>query len=120
MCGISREVVGSAGRVQHHGILIRRGIPLVLVVFVVLTSNVTGQEPRVRGGQDRGTTTRTIPDALKFANGLFRQRKYDLAAEEYDRFLSTNPTGPDRTDALFGLGNARLYQGRHAEARRAL
>jgi cellulose synthase operon protein C len=62
---------------------------------------------------------RRIPDALTFANGLLRQRKYDLAAEEYQRYLNSNPTGLDRDDARFGLGNARLFQGRYDEARHA-
>jgi len=56
---------------------------------------------------------------LRFANGLRRQRKYELAAEEYERFLKSGPTGPDRADARFGLANSRLYQGRYADARRA-
>src|SRR5262249_62040997 len=59
-----------------------------------------------------------VPDSLKFANGLLRQRKFDLAAEEYEQFLSSGPTGLDRVDAQFGLANARLYQGRYQEARR--
>ena len=72
-----------------------------------------------RGSDPGGTSARRVPDALKFAHGLLRQRKFDLAAEEYDRFLDSVPKGLDRIDTLFGLGNARLYQGRYAEARRA-
>ncbi len=71
------------------------------------------------GGASRVAGPRRIPDELKFAHGLLRQRKFDLAAEEYDRFLGSGPKGLDRLDALFGLGNARLYQGRYPEARRA-
>ncbi len=69
--------------------------------------------------QGDAATARTIPDALTFANGLLRQRKYELAAEEYQRFLNSSPTGLDRDDARFGLGTARLYQGRYEEARQA-
>jgi len=65
------------------------------------------------------TTPRRIPDALKFANGLLLQRKYDLAAEEYERFLKSGPGGPDGADARFGLANSRLHQGRYQEAWRA-
>jgi TolA-binding protein len=50
---------------------------------------------------------------------LLRQRKFDLAAEEYERFLATRPTGQDAEDARFGLANARLFQGRHKDARKA-
>ncbi len=60
---------------------------------------------------------RRIPDALKFANGLLRQRKYELAAEEYERFLKSSPGGTDGADARFGFANARLYQGRYQDAR---
>ena len=60
---------------------------------------------------------RRIPDALKFANGLLRQRKYELAAEEYERFLKSSPAGTDGADARFGFANARLYQGRYQDAR---
>jgi tetratricopeptide (TPR) repeat protein len=59
---------------------------------------------------------RALPDALKFANGLLRQRKYDLAAEEYERFLKAGASGLDANDARFGLANARLYQSRYQEA----
>ena len=70
-------------------------------------------------GAERPASGRRIPDALRFAHGLLRQRKYELAAEEYDRFLAAGPQGLDRVDALFGLGNARLYQGRYADSLRA-
>ncbi len=72
-------------------------------------------------GLDSGGTSsvRRVPDTLKFAHGLLRQRKFELAAEEYNRFLRTGPKGLDRIDALFGLGNARLYQAKYGEARRA-
>jgi TolA-binding protein len=56
---------------------------------------------------------------LKFANGLLRQRKYDLAAEEYERFLQSNPDRADAAEARFGLANSRLYQGRYQDARHA-
>ncbi len=65
------------------------------------------------------TPGRRIPDALRFAHGLLRQGKYDLAAEEYQQFLAGRPEGADRLDALFGLANARLNQERYADSLRA-
>ncbi|HEY2158551.1 MAG TPA: tetratricopeptide repeat protein, partial [Isosphaeraceae bacterium] len=62
---------------------------------------------------------RQVPEALNFANGLFRDRRYDLAAEEYEGFLRTTQAGPDADDARFGLANARLFLGRYKEARQA-
>jgi TolA-binding protein len=60
---------------------------------------------------------RRIPDALNFANGLYRDRRYDLAAEEYQNFLKSAPPGPDADDARFGLASSRLFLGRYKEAR---
>ena len=65
------------------------------------------------------SSARRLPDALKFANGLLRQKKYDLAAEEYERFANSGAKGKDLDDARFGLANARLYQGNFREARQA-
>ena len=77
------------------------------------------QSGRERRPGARGGGTARVPDALKFANGLLRQKKYDLAAEEYERFAELRRKGPDLDDARFGLANARLYQGNFREARRA-
>ena len=60
---------------------------------------------------------RQVPRPLTFAHGLFRQRKFDLAAEEYQRFLEQVATGPDADDARFGLASAQLYLGKYKEAR---
>ena len=64
---------------------------------------------------------RQVPEGLNFANGLYRNRRYDLAAEEYEKFLQSNPprSEADAADAWFGLGNARLFLGQYKEARRA-
>ena len=64
---------------------------------------------------------RRVPEGLNFANGLYRNRRYDLAAEEYEKFLrSSQPRSEaDAADARFGLGNARLFLGQYREARRA-
>jgi TolA-binding protein len=64
-------------------------------------------------------TPRRVPDALKFANGLLRQKKYDLAAEEYERFAKSGAKGRDLDDARFGLATARLYEGNFKESSRA-
>jgi len=68
-------------------------------------------------GKSQSVAPRPDPDTLKFASGLLRQRKFDLAAEEYDRFLKSGPTGRELDDARFGLATSRLYQGRYQEAR---
>ena len=75
--------------------------------------------PRGDGVSVPSSSARRLPDALKFANGLLRQKKYDLAAEEYERFTRSGAKGKDLDDAQFGLANARLYQGNFREARQA-
>ncbi len=67
----------------------------------------------------RSSSERRIPESLSFAHGLFRQRKFDLAAEEYQRFLESGPSPADANDARFGLASARRFQSRYKEARRA-
>ena len=76
-------------------------------------------QPRSDGIGSPPSPARRLPDALKFANGLLRQKKYDLAAEEYERFAKSGAKGRDLNDARFGLANARLYQGNFRESRQA-
>jgi tetratricopeptide (TPR) repeat protein len=76
------------------------------------------QAPRPAAGRPEA---RTVPETLAFANGLYRERRYDLAAEQYELFLKQAEPGPDpdAADARFGLGNARLFLGKYKEARQA-
>ncbi len=84
----------------------------LLVGLVLLASTSLGQAPE---------PPRQVPEGLNFANGLYRNRRYDLAAEEYEKFLKAAQGGSeaDLADAWFGLGNARLFLGKYQEARRA-
>ena len=95
------------------------GTSLVLVgqciLLGLLNAPTAAQETRPA---EPTQAKRRVPEGLNFANGLFQQRKFDLAAEEYRRFLDSGPTAPDATDARFGLANALLFQGRYKEARR--
>ena len=105
---------------------------LALAVSCTLTVGALAQEPstskdlglpdapsRAEGSVGPSSLGRRLPDSLKFANGLLRQKKYDLAAEEYERFANSGAKGADLDDARFGLASARLYQGNFREARRA-
>jgi TolA-binding protein len=85
-------------------------VPSVIVIglaFCLAASPGFGQE----------SATREVPKRLNFANGLFHQRKYALAAEEYEAFLETARPGPFADDARFGLANARHLLGQYAKAR---
>lgn len=62
-----------------------------------------------------------IPENLKFANGLYQQRRYDLAAEEFQKYLAANAksTSDDVANATYALATCRLFLGQYAEARKA-
>ncbi len=78
------------------------------------------RSPRARGQAPAPPVeARKVPEALNFANGLFRERRYELAAQEYERFLSKAEPGPDADDARFGLASARLFLGKYKDARQA-
>ncbi|WP_422928430.1 tetratricopeptide repeat protein [Singulisphaera sp. PoT] len=84
---------------------------LALTLALILGATAKGQEP--------APEARKIPDALNFANGLFRDKRYELAAQEYERFLKEAKSAPDIADAWFGLANARLFRGQYDLSRRA-
>ncbi len=58
-------------------------------------------------------------ESLRFARGLLERRSYDLAANEYERVVSSTGDPTARAEARFGLASARLYQGRYPEAKAA-
>ena len=87
-------------------------LPRILLVLAMIAPSADAQT---------ADPTRKIPEGLNFANSLYRARRYDLAVEEYERFLRSNPSADelDAADARFGLGNARLFLGQYKEARLA-
>ncbi len=100
----------------------RVGEWLVVAAFAAgLSVGFESRAPAQGQGQGPGAASgRRVPDALRFAHGLLRQGKYELAAEEYERFLASGPpVAADRGDALYGLANARLNQERYADSLRA-
>jgi cellulose synthase operon protein C len=114
---ISLEVQERTGRALPR--LLRMGLVgiglNVIGTLILLASTVWAQDTKVSSAS---SPSRRIPDELNFAHGLFRQCKFDLAAEEYQRFLDKGPSGSDADDARFGLASAHLFQGRYKEARR--
>jgi TolA-binding protein len=78
-----------------------------------------GRQQPAEGVANHGGTSERAADNLKFANGLLRQRKFDLAAEEFERVLKSKATDLELQEARFGLANARLRQGRYPEALRS-
>lgn len=89
-----------------------------VLVSLVLGLAALGPDPGAARGQNAPpSASGKIPETLNFANGLFRERRYELAAQEYLRFLKDAVPGPEANDARFGLANARLFQGDYAKAR---
>lgn len=89
---------------------IRRG----LIGRCVLAAGLASSATQLAIAQD------AAPD-LKFANGLYQQRRYDLAAEEYRKFLDANAksSAPEVAGATYALATCKLFLGQYAEARKA-
>lgn len=68
-------------------------------------------------GPFAGAWAQDDAESLRFARGLLEQRRYDLAALEYERLLAATKNAGMRADARFGLASARLYQGRYRDAK---
>lgn len=96
----------------------RRLIPLLVALTTAGTAHGFLGGASARAQNAPAARAREIPESLNFANGLFRERRYELAAKEYERFLKEAQPGLDADDARFGLANARLFQGEYAKARR--
>jgi len=98
----------------------RRIAPWLAAVALIAPAAAPGQGPQAPAVKTR-TGARAVPETLGFANSLYRERRYDLAAEQYELFLRSARVGSeaDAADALFGLGNARLFLGKYKEARQA-
>src|SRR4051812_6021539 len=61
----------------------RRGFRALLIAAALGAPLITSTAAAQQG------ETRRVPETLNFANGLFRDRKFELAAEEYEKFLET-------------------------------
>ncbi len=104
---LSRRFLPGAALLLMHGLL---GLPGLSTASGMAQENRNNSPPQAK---------ERTSESLNFAHGLFRQRRFDLAAEEYQRFLDSTPTARDAAEARFGLANARLFQGRYKESRKA-
>lgn len=104
----------------------RRGVASVsgLALLVGLLGGLVPLRGQQTEGQGRLASreggSAAVPPGLNFANGLFHERRYELAAEEYEKFLQTAEPGPDAAQALYGLARAELFLLKYAEARQHL
>ena len=96
----------------------RLGSRVGLALAVGLAAWVPASPGRAQSRPDRPSDARGAPEGLKFAHALLRDRRYDLAADQYEQFLKTNPKPADEAEARFGLGRARLFLNDFPAARR--
>jgi TolA-binding protein len=85
--------------------------PLVLRTYLAVT--LIGALAATAVAQDAND----VPEALNFANALLAKRRYDVAADQYEKFLQANPNDPHVADAEYGLATSRLFLGQYAKAR---
>lgn len=66
-------------------------------------------------------TAQDASESLKFANGLYQQRRYDLAADEFQKFLKENPKASktEIANATYAYATCRLFLGQYSDARKA-
>ena len=55
---------------------------------------------------------------LEFAHGLYRQQRYSLAVEEYEKFLKARGSGPTAIEAQFYLAESLLQLGKDSRSLR--
>ncbi len=94
-----------------HPRRIPRWLALALAPAALLPATTTAAAPQEPAAETKSQSP------LAFARGLVQRRQYSLAAEEFERFLTANPTSAEAGDALFGLANCYLFLGKSREAR---
>ena len=95
-------------------------IPLAWLALALAAPAAEGQAPQPSRTQAQAPA-RQVPEALSFAHRLYQGRRFDLAAEEYEKFLKSGQARAeaDSADAWYYLGNARLFLEQYQEARKA-
>lgn len=94
-----------------------------VTLFACLAVSTWGQESEnqpAKNPQPAEGQRRVLPPTLNFANALLNERRYELAADEYERFLKNARPGDDMADALYGLARSRLFLQQYSEAKRHL
>jgi TolA-binding protein len=100
-----------AGRANGWG-------PSLLVLAALLANGAQG--PPRQGRTTEPRPGRTQID-LSFANALLSERRYEVAAEEFDKVLrAARPGSPEAADALYGLARAELFLRKYGDARQHL
>lgn len=94
----------------------RRSVFTLFLLFALPRLPLAQTEPAPR----TQPTGDSVSRGLNFANALLSERRYELAAEEYERVLAQAPSNQQAAEATYGLARARLFLRNYAEARRLL
>jgi TolA-binding protein len=90
-------------------------------VAIVYGLAAVGRGQSVADGEPaKGTAPgerRQVPGPLNFANALLNERRYELATEEFEKFLQTGPAPANAAEAHYGLARAQIFLGKYLEAR---
>jgi TolA-binding protein len=98
-------------------------LAFVVAVLAPATAMQAQNRPSQAEGRNKSAANEprsSISDGLNFANALLNEQRYELAVEEYERFLTGNRSNAERADALYGLARAQLFLRKYAEARQTL
>jgi TolA-binding protein len=101
--------------------LARAGTALVVLAALAPAAERSRAQQAGRvasAGPDAGASARRPPKELADAHAYLDARRYEFAAELYEKYLRTNPAPADAADARFGLAKATLFLNRFDEARR--
>jgi TolA-binding protein len=97
---------------------------LALLVIAPAARSQVSSEPQPdtqRGSQEqRGSPTKTVPEEYRFAAGLYRQQRWDLAAEAFRKFIKNHPDHERVPYARLYLGLTLVNADKYADARDVL
>jgi len=84
---------------------------VLITVFLCVGTIVRGQDMPVSGKTDNREV-----EQFDFANGLFSRGMYDMAIEEYSKFINTYPDSQYHELAYYRIGESYFLNKKYAEA----
>src|SRR5580704_6916731 len=88
-----------------------------LVVAPAARSEV---QPETPAQSSQSTPAKTVPEEYRFAAGLYRQQRWDLAAEAFRKFIKNHPDHERVPYARLYLGLTLVNADKYADAREVL
>lgn len=91
--------------------LIGHGFNLCLSGLLVFSGSTPAR------AEQASSSAAASQEDLSFAHALLKERRYDQAAQEYERYLRTKPEQSGEIEARLGLARARLFLNQYQESR---